>query len=231
MDPATLPQCPAFDLALRQAFHADPLNQFWLQAPCAPAGFSGTGRVRKIVRSETGGKVDLIEVALDTPHRCGTDGASLNIGSPAADWGLQVGSPLRVDVVGNDDDDLLPTRSGHAAVVWRADGQLLAASFYEYDEFLPRFLARLPVAIRFELDCRANPVEGCYRTRIDKALVLPSEAVRLRPPQSTRVSRAGVPFHLALSSAQELTDGDGRPCGYGPFPPGFGYAFTLQRLP
>ena len=66
-DTVALPQCPVPDYN----FSSEPGNRLVIESACAPTGFSGTGRVRRIWRSERDGAILLIDVVLDAANACG----------------------------------------------------------------------------------------------------------------------------------------------------------------
>jgi hypothetical protein len=226
-----LPRCSAIeDRAL--AFGRDQRNQIVIEAPCAPPDYSGPGRVRRIERGELTG-VHLIDVVLDAPCEGYDAPASLSILFSGVDWGLAVGSEVRVEVIGPVVQRINGGSGG--ALVWLPDGSLMAAYYHHTAEQLPRFLDRLGLSAAFEPECRDDfaPDFVCQRSTIREALVLPTESVRLNVYQSTRISRSGATFHLALTNAIEWL-GYNAPCSWYPSDdPGEGrlYRLFMVRVP
>jgi hypothetical protein len=209
-------------------FSSDPLNRVVIEDSCAPAGFSGTGRVTRIWRSERDGSILTIDVVLPAQNACGGESPpTLNILHPVTDWGLAVGSRLQVEVVATSTD----FHSRTAAVIRSEDGSLLAAYFDHREDALAPFLARLPFDIQFELDCQILSTMSCFRKATFKSLVLPLGRTRLRSNESTRVPHDGATFYLALGHATAISDYDPRIHCTDPPGPGFRYHFFLHRLP
>jgi hypothetical protein len=227
---AGLPLCPSFNgLGEAGLYASDPRNQLVIESGCAPLEFSGTGRVRRIERSAGSlGGIRLISVLLDTPGTCEGDfPAQISIVSSAIDWGLQEGSEVRVDLIGNRTPYI--NWGGGGALVRRPDGSLLAAFFdREGEEYITSFLARLPIAAAFDSECRdvGNP-SGCSPPAIRKSMSLPG-SLRLQEHQTTTISIAGAPFHVGLSTARDRL-GVAR-CD-DPAPLGPTYRLLLWRLP
>ena len=229
-----LPQCPPYDhMGEVLAYANHPLNQLVMESRRRTVGFSGTGRVRRIEGSAgSPGGVSLVSVLLDTPGECGPEiPAQISIIHPGVDWGLQVGSQLRVDLVGNRAPFI--NGGGGGAVVRLPDGSLLAAFFdRDGEEYLTSFLARLPIAISFAPECRdAGPPAACHLAAIRKSMSLPG-SVRLKQHETTTISISGAAFHLGLGTASDRIAFTG--CSSTPDdPPPLGptYRLHLLRLP
>jgi hypothetical protein len=216
------------------AFSSDRLNQLVIEAPCAPAYHSGPGTVRRIERGASG--VHVIEVVLDAASACESyEGPiGLQIFDSRVDWGLAVGSEVHVELMGT-----VPYRSingvSGGAVVSLPDGSLLVAFYDQTAEHLPRFFDRLGISAAFEPECRDDSPPGmiCQRSVVREAMVLASDSIRLSEYQSTRLSRSGATFHLALSHAREFL-GYNTPCSWYPSDDagaGRSYRFFMVRLP
>jgi hypothetical protein len=232
---AGLPQCLPSDRPGGEVgpFTSDPRNHLVIESACAPVGFSGTGRVSRIDGSaETLGGVRTITVVLDAPSRCDSGvSAQIEILRSRVDWGLQVGSRLSVDLIGNRTPFINGGPGG--AVVWLPDGSLLAAFFdREGEQYLAAFLARLQIAASFTSDCREVGSPGtCNLAAIRKSMLLEG-SVRLQENQSTTIASRGATFHLGLSTARDVlgfTDCPLPPLDGSPLGPT--YRLLLSRLP
>jgi hypothetical protein len=224
-------QCSPFDPAQVIAFSQDLRNGLVIESGCAPVGFSGIGRVRRVRKS--GSQVDLVDIALDAPGVCDPEiPPGLMILVPRVDWGLEVDSELRIDLFGNNDPFEL-ARQG--AIIYRPDGSLLAAAFNQSEEFLRPFLEHLPAKLDFAPDCQdvAFQSQGkvCYRSVTQRAMVIQGRDI-LRENHSATLNVSGASFHLALSFARDHRDPTGL-CDFSRNLPSLGpsYRFFMMRMP
>ena len=230
-DGGNLNRCPLYGSNEDWAFATHPLNGLVIEGVCLPLGFSGVATVSRIFRSPDG--VSRLELAVDGPGECGGNPPPVvRIVAPIVDWGLELGSEVRVSLLGNDD---MFTWERVGAVVWHPDGSLLAAFFNKREDWLAPFLKQLPVGISFEPDCinDAQNVVGpfCYESATREAMVLSTGTI-LRERQMTTISVSGFRYHIALKRAIHYQGEPNGRCETAHTPPvGRTYRFLMSRLP
>jgi hypothetical protein len=229
-DGAGLPACEPIDSAAILHFLDDPLNKLVISSGCAPLGFSGLGRVRRIESGQYTG-VLLIDIALDAPNVCELEvKPEVSILDSRTDLGLSVGAEVRVSLFGNDNPS---AGSRQGAVVSLPDGAVLAAYYERNGEYLESFLQHLPMKVRFRPECKAEPARErgaiCFESDIREQMVLPEERV-LREYQAADVLVDGATFHVAFGQGRNFVGSTGR-CSIAHFPPGRSFLFSLRRQP